>query len=144
VDEVVDEPGVTYRVCGTPKGAPVALAGNPTELGGLLDALGVDPDTLQELPTTDPGANSRSARPDLASPLSRMRDSFGEFAHRWPTKHLTSRPDRKIGASRWTKGRAKRPDDPLLGVPLMAKVAGDPAAWPRAWLFGSVSKAYGL
>ena len=53
VDQVMDEPGVAYRVWDA-EGAPVASAGNPAELQWLLDALGVDANTLQQVPVTDP------------------------------------------------------------------------------------------
>jgi hypothetical protein len=52
VDQVVDEAGVAYRVWDA-EGAPVGVAGNLAELRWLLDALGVDPDMLQEVPVTD-------------------------------------------------------------------------------------------
>lgn len=53
VDEVVDEPGVAYRVWDA-EGAPVATAANPSELHWLLDALGADQNTLQPVPVSDP------------------------------------------------------------------------------------------
>ena len=52
VDQVVDEPGVQYRVWDA-EGAPVAEAARPEELWRLLDRLGVDSDALQEVPTDD-------------------------------------------------------------------------------------------
>jgi hypothetical protein len=53
VDEVVDEPGVAYRVWDA-EGAPIATAANPSELRWLLDALEVDHDALQPVPVSDP------------------------------------------------------------------------------------------
>ena len=52
VDQVVDEPGVQYRVWDA-EGAPVAEAAQPEELRRLLDRLGIDADALQEVPTDD-------------------------------------------------------------------------------------------
>lgn len=53
VDQVVDEPGVQYRVWDA-EGAPVAEVARPEDLRRLLDGFGVDSDTLQEVPTDDP------------------------------------------------------------------------------------------
>jgi hypothetical protein len=53
VDEVVDEPGVAYRLWDA-EGAPVGAAANPAELRWLLDALGVDSETLEQVPVADP------------------------------------------------------------------------------------------
>jgi hypothetical protein len=53
VDEVVDEPGVRYRVWEA-VGAPVAGAVDDDELRRLLDDLDVNPDELQQVPITDP------------------------------------------------------------------------------------------
>ena len=53
VGEVVDEPGVRYRVWDA-EGAPVAEAGDDDQLRGLLDDLDVNPDELHQVPTTDP------------------------------------------------------------------------------------------
>jgi len=44
---------VAYRVWDA-EGAPVGAAGNLAELRWLLDALGVDPDTLEQVPVSDP------------------------------------------------------------------------------------------
>ena len=52
VDEVVDEPGVTDRVWDA-EGAPAATAANPAEPRWLLDALGMDPDELQQVLASD-------------------------------------------------------------------------------------------
>jgi hypothetical protein len=53
VDQVVDEPGVEYRVWDA-EGKPVGAAANPAELRWLLEALGVDQDALEQVPVTDP------------------------------------------------------------------------------------------
>lgn len=53
VDEVVDEPGVRYRVWDA-EGAPVTEAIDDGQLRRLLDDLGVNPDELQQVPITDP------------------------------------------------------------------------------------------
>jgi hypothetical protein len=53
VDQVVDEPGVAYRVWDA-EGAPVGTAGNAAELRWLLDALGTNVDTLEQVPVADP------------------------------------------------------------------------------------------
>jgi hypothetical protein len=53
VDQVVDEPGVEYRVWDA-EGAPIAEVSGPGELRRLLDRLGVDSDGLQQVPTEDP------------------------------------------------------------------------------------------
>jgi hypothetical protein len=53
VDQLVDEPGVAYRVWDA-EGAPVGEAATPADLGQLLDRLGVDSDTLVRVPTDDP------------------------------------------------------------------------------------------
>jgi hypothetical protein len=53
VDQVVDEPGVHYRVWDA-EGAPVAEVAGPDELGRLLGGLGVDPRQLVQVPTDDP------------------------------------------------------------------------------------------
>jgi len=53
VDEVVDEPGVAYRVWDA-GGVPVAEAAGPNELRQLLEGLGVDQDRLVPVPVDDP------------------------------------------------------------------------------------------
>lgn len=53
VDQVVDEPGVQYRVWDA-EGAPVGEAAEASELAPLLAGLGVDQDRLQPVPTDDP------------------------------------------------------------------------------------------
>lgn len=52
VDQVVDEPGVQYRVWDA-EGVPVGEVTGLDELGRLLVALGVDPAALQPVPTDD-------------------------------------------------------------------------------------------
>jgi hypothetical protein len=53
VDEIIDEPGVRYRLWDT-EGAPVGEAVDDDHLRRLLDDLEVNPDELQQVPTTDP------------------------------------------------------------------------------------------
>jgi hypothetical protein len=53
VDQVVEEPGVQFRVWDA-EGAPVADVADLPELLRVLDRLGVDPDDLQQVPVTDP------------------------------------------------------------------------------------------
>jgi hypothetical protein len=53
VDEIVDEPGVRFRIWDS-EGAPVGDAVGQAELRQVLDRLGVDPDVLQQVPVTDP------------------------------------------------------------------------------------------
>jgi hypothetical protein len=53
VDEVVDEPGVRYRVWDA-EGAPIAEAVDDDQLRRLLDDLDASTDELQHVPTTDP------------------------------------------------------------------------------------------
>ena len=53
VDEIVDEPGVQFRLWDA-QGAPVADAAGPAQLHQLLERLGIDQDGLQQVPVTDP------------------------------------------------------------------------------------------
>jgi hypothetical protein len=53
VDQVVDEPGVQYRVWDV-EGLPIADVAGADQLRLLLDGLGVDSDALQQVPTDDP------------------------------------------------------------------------------------------
>jgi hypothetical protein len=53
VDQVVDEPGVQFRVWDA-EGAPVADVADLAELSQVLDRLGVDQDGLEQVPVTDP------------------------------------------------------------------------------------------
>lgn len=53
VDEVVEEPGVAYRIWDA-EGLPLAEARSPDELGRLLAALDVDQNRLEQVPTEDP------------------------------------------------------------------------------------------
>jgi hypothetical protein len=53
VDQVVEEPGVQYRVWDA-EGAPIADAAGLDELRRLLDGLGVDQDRLEPVPPEDP------------------------------------------------------------------------------------------
>jgi len=53
VDEIVDEPGVQFRVWDA-GGAPVADVVDPAELRQVLERLGVDQDGLEQVPVTDP------------------------------------------------------------------------------------------
>ena len=53
VDQVVDEPGVAYRMWDA-EGAPIAEVGGPDEPGRLLGGPGVDPQDLMQVPTEDP------------------------------------------------------------------------------------------
>jgi hypothetical protein len=58
VDQVVDEPGVEYRVWDA-EGAPVGEGADPAELARLLADLGVDEDQLRQVPTDDPWCEVR-------------------------------------------------------------------------------------
>ena len=53
VDQIVDEPGVQYRVWDA-EGAPIGETAGPAELARVLAGLGVDQDQLQRVPTDDP------------------------------------------------------------------------------------------
>jgi len=53
VDQVVDEPGIRYRVWDA-EGAPVAEVHDDAELRRVLDGLGVDQDAFEQVPTDDP------------------------------------------------------------------------------------------
>jgi hypothetical protein len=53
VDQVVEEPGVQYRVWDA-EGAPIADASGLADLRRLLDGLGVDQDRLEAVPPEDP------------------------------------------------------------------------------------------
>jgi hypothetical protein len=53
LDQVVDEPGIGYRVWDA-EGAPVGEAAGPVELRRLLAGLGVDPDRMISVPVDDP------------------------------------------------------------------------------------------
>jgi hypothetical protein len=53
VDQVVEEPGVHFRVWDA-EGAPAADVSDLPELLRVLGRLGVDPDDLQQVPVTDP------------------------------------------------------------------------------------------
>jgi hypothetical protein len=53
VDQVVDEPGVAYRVWDA-EGLPLGEASGPEELAEMLAGLGVGVDQLVEVPVDDP------------------------------------------------------------------------------------------
>ncbi len=53
IDQVVDEPGVEYRVWDA-EGVPVGEAAGPAQLRPLLAALGVDPDRIISVSIDDP------------------------------------------------------------------------------------------
>jgi hypothetical protein len=53
VDQVVDEPGVAFRVWDA-EGLPVAVAVGSGELAALLAGLGVDQARLEPVPVDDP------------------------------------------------------------------------------------------
>lgn len=53
IDQVVDEPGVAYRVWEA-EGAPVAQVRSITEPPQLLASLLFDPDELEPVPVQDP------------------------------------------------------------------------------------------
>jgi hypothetical protein len=53
VDQVVDEPGVEYRVWDA-QGLPVGEAAGPDELSRLLADLSVDQNRLEPVPVDDP------------------------------------------------------------------------------------------
>ena len=52
IDEVVDEPGVAYRIWDA-EGAPVAEVPGPDALGRLLTAMGIDQRDLESVPVQD-------------------------------------------------------------------------------------------
>ena len=52
VDQIVEEPGVEYRVWDA-EGAPIGEAAGPAELARLLANLGVHQDELVQVPTDD-------------------------------------------------------------------------------------------
>jgi hypothetical protein len=53
VDQVVDEPGVEYRVWDA-DGLPIADAEGPVGLRRVLAALGIEPERLEPVPVDDP------------------------------------------------------------------------------------------
>jgi hypothetical protein len=53
VDQVLDEPGVEFRVWDA-EGAPLAEAAGPDQLRAVLVELGVDQDRLEPAPPEDP------------------------------------------------------------------------------------------
>ena len=52
VDQVVDEPGVLFRVWDA-EGAPVADVADLAELSHVLDRLGIDQDDLEQVTVAD-------------------------------------------------------------------------------------------
>jgi hypothetical protein len=53
IDEVVEEPGVAYRLWDA-EGLPLADISGPGELGRILAEYGVDQYRLEEVPVDDP------------------------------------------------------------------------------------------
>jgi hypothetical protein len=53
VDQVVEEPGVEYRVWDA-EGLPAGEAATYADLRRLVDVLGIGLDTLERVPTEDP------------------------------------------------------------------------------------------
>src|SRR5215475_12776333 len=88
VDEVVDEPGLRYRVWDA-EGAPVAEAVDDEQLHRVLDDLDVNPDELHRYQPPTRGASSRSLTcanakiagrpPALSGLMTRVTDRYQDL-----------------------------------------------------------------